>query len=153
MRYWTDGACYPNPGSGGWAVVDENGEVIASGYEHDTTNNRMELIAVLMACQHSPKGGFVYSDSSYAVDCVMKWYVGWLKNGKTVGKKNLDVIEKCYELVRNKSLTLSWIRRDTHEMNQVADEASKFMAQQAYEEKNGISFPDNGWNFYSKWEK
>lgn len=149
MRYWTDGACFPNPGCGGWAVVDENGNVVARGSDVATTNNRMELMAVLVAMKHSPVGGMIYSDSRYSVDAVTKWYRGWVSKGKLADKKNVDLIAECHNIFVNKGLSLSWMRRDTHEMNQVADDVSKEMASEAYREKMGLPLPDYAWDSYS----
>lgn len=148
MRYWTDGACYPNPGCGGYAVVDVNGELIVSGYSMDTTNNRMELMAVISAMKHSPSGGVVFTDSRYCVDAITKWYDGWCKKNKLADKKNLDLIKEGYELFVDKKISIIWIKRESHEMNMVADEHSKEMASSAYYEKMGISLPHDAWDLY-----
>ena len=79
---YTDGACRGNPGPGGYGViVKQNGDIktFAQGYRK-TTNNRMELLAVIIALEALPEGGqivTVYSDSKYVVDAIEK---GWLKN-------------------------------------------------------------------------
>ncbi|MFB5192299.1 ribonuclease HI [Alicyclobacillus fastidiosus] len=83
---YTDGACSKNPGPGGWAAVLKYGEHIreVSGGEEHTTNQRMEIMAVIGALQalKQPCEVVVYSDSAYVVNCFQqKWYVNWQKNG------------------------------------------------------------------------
>ena len=93
MNYsiYTDGACSGNPGPGGWgyAVVDEQGELIQemSGNSSDTTNNQMELTAFYEALFWLQWGGYkgnftIYTDSAYIYNCFKdKWYVKWELNG------------------------------------------------------------------------
>lgn len=99
---FTDGACSGNPGPGGWAATinHERGHEMISGHELQTTNNRMELMAVLMAVKHSRKKGYcsvlINSDSAYVVNSItMGWLQKWQKNGwKTkTGEsiKNIDL--------------------------------------------------------------
>lgn len=107
LELYSDGACHPNPGNGGWAckiinagAVNGPSAVIKMGYAHDTTNNRMELIALLQGLHYAKSLGpdyriMAYSDSKYVVDGVTKWIEGWKKRGwKTVEKKpvlNADI--------------------------------------------------------------
>ncbi|MFN8017679.1 MAG: ribonuclease H [Acidimicrobiales bacterium] len=79
-RVYTDGACSGNPGPGGWAwatSVDHHG----SGGEADTTNNRMELTAVLRALEANPGPLTVVMDSTYVKDGLEKWSKAWVRNG------------------------------------------------------------------------
>lgn len=104
---YTDGACSGNPGVGGWAAVliykQHKKEI--SGAEENTTNNRMELTAIIRALE-ALKGeciATVYSDSSYSVDPFQKnWIEGWRANGwRTASKsavKNVDLWEKLLQL-------------------------------------------------------
>lgn len=83
---WSDGACDPNPGPGGWGVVIERaGEVTQrlSGSAHSTTNNEMELRAILEGLRAVPKfvKVRVCSDSIYAIKCVSVWWVAWARAG------------------------------------------------------------------------
>lgn len=83
---YTDGACSKNPGPGGWAAVLKYGEHIKeiSGGESQTTNQRMEIMAVAKALETltEPCDVEIYSDSAYVVNCFkQKWYVNWCKNG------------------------------------------------------------------------
>jgi ribonuclease HI len=76
---FTDGSCLGNPGRGGWAWVVEDGPY-ASGAEVDTTNQRMEIRAVLEALRALDGPLTVASDSAYVVNCFeQRWYVGWQK--------------------------------------------------------------------------
>lgn len=107
MIIYTDGACSYNPGPGGWAAVlrANNNVREISGGEKETTNNRMELTAVIKALQllKFPCEVKVYSDSAYIVNCFhQKWYLNWQKNGwQTSAKKpveNKDLWQKLLTL-------------------------------------------------------
>ena len=104
LEIWTDGACSGNPGPGGWGVhIRAGGEVREmQGGEPATTNNRMELMAAIMALESAPKGSKVilHTDSQYVKDGLTKWMAGWKRNGwKTADKKP----------VKNQDL---WVRLD-----------------------------------------
>jgi ribonuclease HI len=102
---YTDGACSNNPGPGGWAAVLIYGErqKEISGGVQDTTNNRMELTAVIEALKalKYPCLARVHSDSAYIVNCVtQKWYVRWQKNGwLTSSKKPVENKDLWQELL------------------------------------------------------
>lgn len=112
VTIYTDGACSGNPGAGGWAAVlcykDVNKEI--SGGEKETTNNRMELMAVIQALRALKEGCecAVHCDSQYVVDAFNKnWIAAWQANGwKTSGKaavKNVDLWKALlYEMGRHK---------------------------------------------------
>ena len=103
---YTDGACSGNPGPGGYCAIlvyGENEKVI-SGSERETTNNRMELLAVIkgLECLKEKCNVNLYSDSQYVVDAFnQEWIFGWEQNGwKTAGKKqvkNIDLWQKLLE--------------------------------------------------------
>ena len=107
---YTDGACSGNPGVGGYcAILIYNGvEKIVSGYEENTTNNRMELLAViqgLSALKEYCKVN-VYTDSQYVVGAFNEhWIDSWMNNGwRTAGKKevkNVDLWERLVQLTEN----------------------------------------------------
>lgn len=128
---FTDGSCEPNPGPGGWGFVwVEEGRIIAEkfGMEDDTTNNRMELTALIEAFETLPaEGDFtVYSDSELAVKTVNEWAAGWEKRGwkrRTGPIKNLDLVQRLYGLAQEKpGITLRWIRaHDGSRWNEYAD--------------------------------
>ncbi len=109
VSIYTDGACSGNPGIGGWAaILMYNGhEKEISGYNNDTTNNRMELFAIIqgLAALKEPCDVKVFSDSAYAVDAINK---GWLNNWKTANWKTADKKEvKNRDLWNDLSLKIS----------------------------------------------
>ncbi len=116
---FTDGSSVPNPGPGGWGVVYViDDEIIAESHGHDpdTTNNRMELTALLEALQVVPEGeeAVVYSDSNLAVRTINEWASGWEKRGwkrKSGPVENLDLVKKVYTgFKRRPELQLRWIK-------------------------------------------
>ena len=111
---YTDGACSGNPGVGGYcAILIYNGnEKIVSGYEKDTTNNRMEILAVIKGLDalKEPCNVNVYSDSQYVVDAFnQRWINSWVSNGwRTAGTKevkNVDLWKTLLELVERNNVT------------------------------------------------
>jgi ribonuclease HI len=134
---FTDGSSVPNPGPGGWGVVYVvDNKVVAErhGYDPDTTNNRMELTALLEALDVIPEGTpmTVYSDSNLAVRTISEWAAGWERNGwkrKSGPVENLDLVKKVYVgYKRRPELTLQWIKAHVgFRWNEYADElASKW---------------------------
>ena len=114
VEIYTDGACSGNPGPGGWgAVLCYNGvQKEISGGERDTTNNRMELYAVIAALSalNQPCEVTLLSDSAYAVNAFNRgWIEAWEKNGwKTADKKdvlNQDLWKKLLDLTRVHKVT------------------------------------------------
>ena len=95
----TDGSCLGNPGPGGWAAILQYGDVekVLTGGEAETTNNRMELLAVIMALEalKRPVRAQVISDSAYMKDGITKWINGWKRNGWKTAAKNLSPIRTC----------------------------------------------------------
>lgn len=116
MDVYTDGACSGNPGPGGWAWVATDGRH-DSGGEADSTNQRMELTAVLRAIEANEGELHIYSDSTYVVNCFTdRWYDGWLKRDwKNSQKKpvaNRDLWEPLIEayLAREAEISFSWVK-------------------------------------------
>lgn len=116
---FTDGAADPNPGPGGWgAVYVVGGEIVdeAHGHEPYTTNNRMELTALLAGYRMVPPGvaTTIYTDSNLAVRTINEWAPGWARNGwKRRGEplKNLDLVQELYALAKSRpEITLQWIK-------------------------------------------
>jgi ribonuclease HI len=121
LHVFADGACHPNPGPGGWAfVVYQDGAEIhqASGAAPWTTNNRMELNAVLAALEwvseHAPNSAAcLHSDSSYAVLGCNQWRKNWKKKGwrKSGGEiPNADLWKLLDELLSAAPVQLNWVR-------------------------------------------
>lgn len=132
VTIYTDGACSGNPGDGGWGAVLKHGDAIReiSGYEKDTTNNRMELKAVVEAlkCLKESCDIELFSDSAYVVNAFNNgWIENWQKNGwRNAGKKpvkNKDLWTELIELAdKNK---IKWLKVKGHaddEYNNRCDE-------------------------------
>jgi ribonuclease HI len=128
---FTDGSCDPNPGPGGWGFVwVEENEIIEQkhGSHPDTTNNRMELTALIEAYEVLPADGVftMYSDSQLCVKTVNEWAAGWEKRGwkrKTGPIKNLDLVRRLYALsIAKPGVELKWIKaHDGSRWNEYAD--------------------------------
>ncbi|NBW41389.1 ribonuclease HI [bacterium] len=128
---FTDGGASPNPGPGGWGLVHVvNGEILHEehGYEQDTTNNRMELTALIHALKLvSPEEEItVYSDSDLCVKTINEWAAGWEARGwkrKSGPIKNLELVQELYALKQERpGVTLQWIKaHDGSRWNEYAD--------------------------------
>ena len=119
IEIYTDGACSGNPGPGGWgAVLRYNGrEKEISGGEAQTTNNRMELTAVIAAleCLKEPYTVELYSDSKYVIDALSKgWAVSWRKKGWIKSDKkpalNVDLWERLLKLTEAHEMHYHWVK-------------------------------------------
>ncbi|KAA0698548.1 ribonuclease HI [Neorhizobium sp. P12A] len=121
LHVFADGTCHPNPGAGGWAfVVYQNGNEIhhESGAASRTTNNRMELSAVLAALEWIGKNvtaetASLHSDSSYAVLGCNKWRKGWKKRAWRKGGAeipNADLWKRLDEALAVTPIQLNWVR-------------------------------------------
>lgn len=116
LTIYTDGAARGNPGPGGYGAILIWGDVrkeLSGGYRR-TTNNRMELLAVIRALEALKKEGInitIYSDSQYVVKAVNE---GWLKNWVATdfkgGKKNKDLWMQYYELAKKNNIRFVWVR-------------------------------------------
>ena len=124
VTIYTDGACSGNPGVGGWGAVlfyrDEKREI--SGYEENTTNNKMELTAAIKALERlkEPCEVELYSDSAYLVNAFLEgWLTKWQMNGfKSSNKKpvqNVDLWQKLIEL--NNIHKITWVKVKGHADN------------------------------------
>ncbi len=134
---FTDGSSVPNPGPGGWGVVQVvDNEIVAErhGHDPDTTNNRMELTALLEAVELIPEGTatIIYSDSNLAIRTITEWAVGWEKRGwkrKSGPVENLDLVKKVFYAYRRRpEIELRWIKAHVgFRWNEYADQlASKW---------------------------
>ena len=155
---YTDGACRGNPGPGGYAAVliyKGRKKVIQGGYRH-TTNNRMEMLAVikgLKALKFQCKVS-LFSDSKYICDAINK---GWLRKWKRLNwkrtpndeLKNSDLWQELDYMLNEHSVTFSWVKgHSENELNNEADlaavEASKdtpaFLIDSEFEKVSGLSF-------------
>lgn len=131
VNIYTDGACSGNPGPGGWgAVLVYHGiEKELCGGERETTNNRMELTAVISALSalKEPCEVELCSDSKYVLDALTKgWAESWQKNGwRKADKKpalNADLWQVLLELVQKHKMTYVWVKgHEGHEYNERCD--------------------------------
>lgn len=118
VEIWTDGACKGNPGPGGWGVLLRYGEheKTCCGGEPYTTNNRMEMMAVIQALQQlkRPVPVRLYSDSVYVQKGVQEWMPAWVARGwKTAGKtpvKNQDLWEQLHALTQRFDIEWVWVK-------------------------------------------
>lgn len=137
ITLYTDGACRGNPGNGGYGsileYVDAGGRLhqreLSAGYRQ-TTNNRMELLAVIKGLEQlkSACAVTVFSDSKYIVDAFAKgWVAAWQKNNWMRGRKeevkNQDLWKRLLELMRGHTVEYRWVRgHDGHPQNERCDQ-------------------------------
>jgi ribonuclease HI len=128
MSVYTDGACVGTPGPGGWAwAVDGVG--FASGAQPQTTNQRMELSAVLEALRANPRELLIVSDSSYVVNCFRQgWYQTWQRNGwqntkrEPVANRDLwqPLVDAYHE--RDHRISFEWVKGHSNDpLNDIVD--------------------------------
>ena len=130
VTVYTDGACSGNPGPGGWAwAVAPDGEPSASGGDPHTTNQRMEITAVLQAVRALSGRLHVMSDSTYVVNCFRdRWWEKWQRNGWVNSKRqpvaNRDLWEPLVEVVNARGdVTFGWVRgHGSDPMNNLVDQ-------------------------------
>ena len=131
VSLYTDGACKGNPGKGGWGVLMRYGshEKELFGGEAHTTNNRMELTAIIqgLAALKRPCAVVIYTDSQYVKNGMEQWIHGWKKNGwKTASKqpvKNEDLWQQLDRLAAQHQIQWQWVRGHAgHAENERADQ-------------------------------
>lgn len=135
---FTDGAAKGNPGNGGYGVVME---LVGTGYRKEfyegfrlTTNNRMELLAVIVGLEKLKKPNMkvlVVSDSKYVIDSVVKnWVFGWEKKG-FAGKKNPDLWMRFLKIYRKHQVEFKWVKgHNNHPQNERCDELAVMASMQ-----------------------
>jgi len=129
VNIYTDGACSGNPGKGGYGIVMEwvgkpYVKEFSEGYRK-TTNNRMELLAVIVALEKIKKSNIeitVFSDSKYVVDSIeKKWIFNWKRKG-FVGKKNVDLWKRFLKIYAKHKADFKWIKgHNDHKQNERCD--------------------------------
>jgi ribonuclease HI len=115
INIYTDGSARGNPGPGGFGIImmnETHKKEISAGYRY-TTNNRMELLSVIIALETLKKENAtvtVYSDSKYVVDAIeKKWVFGWEKKN-FAGKKNPDLWQRFLKIYRKHKVTFKWVK-------------------------------------------
>jgi len=146
IRIFTDGGCSGNPGPGGWAyvILEDDLEKRNSGGEEDTTNNRMELTAVISALeaveadyQHKTPQISIYTDSQYVKNGITQWIKNWVRNGWQTSNrqpvKNQDLWRTLYEIENRFQIEWHWVKGHSgNEYNELCDslvrqEMNKFL--------------------------
>jgi len=140
VEIFTDGACKGNPGPGGWGVLLRMGghEKELSGSDPDTTNNRMEMMAVIQGLDAliEPCAVTLHTDSRYVVDGMTKWIEGWQKKGWiNASKKPVRNADLWHELIRASArheVTWEWVRgHNGHTENERVDRLASDAADSA----------------------
>lgn len=128
IQIFTDGSSRGNPGPGGYGIILVSGphrKEISKGFRM-TTNNRMELLSVIVALEALKKDGeqvIIFSDSKYVIDSVEKgWVFGWVKKNFH-GKKNADLWKRFLQIYGNHQVKFRWIKgHNNHPENERCDE-------------------------------
>lgn len=150
LTYYTDGGCEPNPGKGTWAFVCVEHQYEMSGHNAETTNNIMEMTAIIRAIEHAAEQGArmvtIYSDSQYCVRGFNQWMLNWQRRdwqrldsdtAETVPVKNVDLWKTLYEY-RYKYLTsmpidLRWVKGHAgNRYNERVDELTRIEYRKAF---------------------
>ena len=131
FKIYTDGACSGNPGKGGWAaiILDDSNQSSISGSESSTTNNRMELMAPIMALKKIKKKSdiTIFTDSKYVKDGITDWIKKWKQNNwKNSNKKpvkNKDLWIKLDNSCQKHKITWKWVKAHAgNKLNNLVDE-------------------------------
>lgn len=140
VEIFGDGACSGNPGPGGWGTILRWGGTVKelSGFAAETTNNRMELCAVIAGLEalKRPCQVRVTTDSQYVQRGITEWIHGWRRNGWKNSKKeevvNRDLWERLWELSRPHQVEWVWVRGHAgHPENERCDELARAAIEQA----------------------
>ncbi|MBF0402066.1 MAG: ribonuclease HI [Magnetococcales bacterium] len=148
VKICTDGACRGNPGPGGWGALLGYGthEKTLSGYAHHTTNNRMEMLAVIhaLAVLKRPCRVIVTTDSQYVKNGITQWITQWKKRGwrKADGQAvlNIDLWQRLDALCCHHQVEWNWVRGHAgHPENEMVDRLARESIQKGLE---GVLVPD-----------
>ena len=140
IEVYTDGSCLGNPGVGGWAflAIKENNLTSKSGFDKNTTNNRMELHAAIEALEFlkDEKILIIYTDSNYLKNGISSWISSWEKNNWLNSKKkpvkNKDIWIKLAALTKDKNITWKWVKaHDENKFNNMVDDLARKEAESA----------------------
>jgi len=151
---YTDGAARGNPGPGGYGVVlmwGDKQKEISAGYRL-TTNNRMELMAVIVALESLTKKNIpltIYTDSQYIVNAIQqKWLDNWIRTDFKGGKKNKDLWLRFYKLAKDYDIKFVWVKGHADnpfnnccdQLATAAADGNNLLIDEVYEKENGKLF-------------
>ncbi len=148
IQIFTDGACKGNPGIGGWGVLIKYSKISneLKGFQSKTTNNRMELIAVINGLKSKKENENIEitTDSMYVKNGINQWINNWKNNGwKTAAKKpvkNKDLWQELDELVQNYSIKWIWVKGHSgHPGNERADQLANEAIAEFQDKNNTLS--------------
>ena len=145
IKVYTDGSCLGNPGNGGWAfvIINEKDICYRAGFERNTTNNQMELVAAIKAIEFLDKYNDINlnTDSNYVRQGITNWILNWKRNNwKTSTKKavkNRELWERLDKLNLSKNIIWSWVK--AHNVDEFNDQVDQ-LARQAAETLTESSF-------------
>ena len=152
LHIYTDGASRGNPGPGGYGVVmmwGEKRKELSAGFRL-TTNNRMELLAVIVALQNLTKKSIaltVFTDSQYVVNSIeKKWLNNWIKTDFKGGKKNKDLWLQYHSLAKDFKVKMKWVKGHADnvfnnrcdELATVSADGKNLLIDEGYEKENGL---------------
>jgi ribonuclease HI len=138
IELYTDGCCLGNPGPGGWCCLLRAGghEKVLRGGEAASTNNRMEIMAVLAALRilKEPCRIQLYADSRYVLDALKSWIHTWARNGWRTAAKgpvaNRELWEEIYTLMQTHRWEMHWVKGHSgHPENEFCDQTAKAEAE------------------------
>ena len=143
IKIYTDGSCIGNPGKGGWAaiILENKKQKVISGSESYTTNNRMELIAVIKSLKLVKRKEIsIITDSQYVKNGIEVWIFKWKKNGWMTAEKkpvkNKDLWLLLEKLSKNKKIKWEWVKgHSSDKLNNKVDEIAR-------NEANNISYDE-----------
>ncbi len=145
IKVYTDGSCLGNPGNGGWAfvVINEKDISYRAGFERNTTNNQMELMAAIKAIEFLDKYNDINlnTDSNYVRQGITNWILKWKGNNwKTSTKKavkNKELWERLDKLNLSKNIIWSWVKahnvdKFNNQVDQLARQASETLTESSF---------------------
>ena len=145
IKVYTDGSCIGNPGNGGWAfvVINEKDISYRAGFERNTTNNQMELMAAIKAIEFLGKYNDINlnTDSNYVRQGITNWILNWKRNNwKTSTKKavkNKELWERLDKLNLSKNIIWSWVKahnvdKFNNQVDQLARQAAETLTESSF---------------------
>ena len=143
VKIYTDGSCLGNPWPWGWCwllIFEDNGKIlkrkVISWWEKSTTNNQMELTALIKALEELKNNNYpvvIYTDSKYVLDWITKWVKNWKKNNRKTSQKedvkNKDLWQKLDNLIKNFDVEINWVKAHANdELNNYVDKIARQQA-------------------------